>query len=68
MIWLPIETAPLATIPNKMFAVIADTITPSGIPYRSDPYYVWRDKYNNFVRWPHPFPPTHWHPFPEFEK
>lgn len=67
MNWLPIETAPGQCKPSKMFAVIANTITPQGIPYTTDPYYVWR-VVNGFVRWPHPFPPTHWHPMPEFDK
>ena len=64
MTWLPIETAPTN---RKMFAVIANTLTPNGNPYTTDPYYVWREG-DGFARWPHPFPPTHWHPMPtEFQ-
>lgn len=51
-----------------MFAVIAKdvVVSPDGRPYTTDPYYVWREG-DGFARWPHSFPPTHWHPFPKFE-
>lgn len=65
MNWLPIETAPKDT--SIMFAVIAKdvVVTSNGVPYTTDPYYVfWREPESRFVRWPHPFPPTHWHPMP----
>lgn len=67
MEWQPIETAPKD---RKMFVVQAFDVetglsTPSGgRRYTTDPWCVW---YSNgeFVRWPHPFPPTHWVPLPE---
>jgi hypothetical protein len=55
-----------------MFAVIAKDVNikpgkMDGVYYTSDPYYVfWRES-EGFARWPHSFPPTHWHPMPEFE-
>jgi hypothetical protein len=66
MNWLPIETAPKIRIPFPMFAVIAKDVivSPSRIPYTTDPYYVWRESNGKFARWPHEFPPTHWHPMP----
>lgn len=71
MNWLPIETAPKD---NKMFAVIAKDVqvTSSVVPYTTDPYYVFCREHSNprkpadFIRWPHPFMPTHWHPAPDF--
>jgi hypothetical protein len=67
MTWQPIETAPKDRTQFKMFAVIAKDVivSPGGVPYTTDPYYVWRDG-DGFARWPHSFPPTHWHPMPEF--
>jgi hypothetical protein len=68
MNWLPIESHPKG---HKMFAVIGKDVNikpgkMDGVHYTTDPYYVfWREK-EGFVRWPHPFPPTHWHPMPEF--
>jgi len=67
MNWQPIETAPIRSIPNKMFAVIAKTTTPVNDPYITDPYYVWREADGSFSRWPHSFMPTHWHPMPQFD-
>lgn len=66
MNWLPIETAPKD---RKMFAVIAKdvVVTPNGVPYTTDPYYVWMKSEDTFARWPHPFPLTHWHPMPSFD-
>ena len=66
MTWQPIETAPKDRTP--MFAVIAKDVVVSsnGVPYTTDPYYVWREG-DGFARWPHSFSPTHWHPMPEFE-
>jgi len=68
MTWQPIETAPKDRTPFKMFAVIAKdvVVSPNGVPYTTDPYYVWRGG-EGFARWPHSFSPTHWHPMPEFE-
>jgi hypothetical protein len=65
MSWLPLETAPKD---RKMFAVIAKdvVVTPNGVPYTTYPYYVWMESEDAFARWPHPFPPTHWHPMPNF--
>jgi|694.fasta_scaffold80050_6 hypothetical protein len=67
--WLPIETAPKVGKPYKMFGLIAKDVVVSsgGVPYTTDPYYVWRDNHGCFARWPHEFPPTHWHPMPEFD-
>ena len=67
MEWQPSETAPKD---RKMFVVQAFDVetglsTPSGgCRYTTDPWCVW---YSNgeFVRWPHPFPPTHWLPLPK---
>ena len=69
MTWQPIETAPKDRTPFKMFAVIAKDVVVSsnGVPYTTDPYYVWREG-DGFARWPHSFSPTHWHPMPEFEE
>ena len=66
--WQPIETAPKERNPFEMFAVIAKDVmvTENGAPYTTDPYYVSRED-DGFARWPHPFPPTHWHPMPQFE-
>jgi hypothetical protein len=69
MKWQPIETAPTYKKPSKMFAVIAKdvVVTSNGAPYTTDAYYVWREINGEFARWPHPFPPTHWHPMPSFD-
>ena len=70
MNWLPINTAPKDRSKHQMFAVIAkDVVTPSGRLYTTDPYYVWAWDFipQGYARWPHTFPPTHWHPMPEFE-
>ena len=68
MNWQPIETAPIHRKPHEMFAVIAKDVlvTSNGNPYTTDPYYVWKGA-DGFSRWPHDFPPTHWHPMPTFE-
>ena len=69
MNWQPIETAPQERKPFSMFVVIAIQTTeasPSGVPYTSDPYCVWRERDGSFVRWPHPFPPTHWCNLPSY--
>jgi ribA/ribD-fused uncharacterized protein len=68
MNWLPINTAPKDRSEHKMFAVIAkDVVTPSGQLYTTDPYYVWAETWESgYARWPHSFPPTHWHPMPKF--
>ena len=55
--WLPIESSPRHT--KEMFVVRAFDVLINGHKYTSDPYCVWADK-AEFVRWPHPFEPTHW--------
>ena len=65
--WQPIETLQKGT--RKMFVAIAFNVDTGlsapggGYRYTTDPWCVW---YSNgeFVRWPHPFPPTHWMPLP----
>ena len=69
MNWLPINTAPKDRFKHKMFAVIAkDDVINSGL-YTTNPYYVRPDAHSTqgYNHWPYPFPPTHWHPMPEFE-
>ncbi len=68
--WLPIDTAPCMSCPNKMFVVIGIDIkvTETSPPYTTDPWCVWREKNGSFTRWPHPFPPTHWAPLPDYKK
>lgn len=59
--WQPIETAPKAN--RHMFVVQAFDVThpTCGVRrYTSDPYCVWPGDTGGWVRWPHPFPPTHW--------
>ena len=69
--WQPIEIAPRSRkARDPMFAVIAkDAPLPSNpnILHTTDPYYVFPDNQGGFARWPHSFPPTHWHPMPKFE-
>ena len=62
----PIENLP-ASIGRRMFVAIS--ITPA---YTTDPWAVWHQPENptdenrfGFVRWPHPFPPTHFMILPE---
>ena len=69
MTWLPIESAPKD---RKMFAVIAKNVNVrpdkmDGVYYTTDPYYVFWNEKEGFVRWPHSFATTHWHPMPEFQ-
>ena len=66
--WQPIDTAPATRQPFSMFVVVAiDADTGyHGAPYTSDPYCVWREVDGSFARWPHPFPPTHWLPLPDY--
>ena len=68
--WLPIESAPKSRKPFEMFVVIAINVKPlpSGAPYTSDPYCVWRESDGSFARWPHTYPPTHWFPLPPNSK
>lgn len=64
--WLPISTAPKVREPHQMFVVIAvDVRAGNGTRYTTDPYCVWPEG-SKFVRWPHPFPPTHWMPLPSY--
>jgi hypothetical protein len=63
--WHPIETAPGVWNSDIKFAVIAKSIRE--FPFTTHPYYVCRNRYGEFVGWPHTFPPTHWHPMPEFD-
>lgn len=34
------------------------------VDYTTDRYAGWLDDLGTWVRWPHPFPPTHWRPLP----
>lgn len=62
-IWLPIEDAPVG---REMFVVKAIDVTGfSSGKYTSDPYCVWQEKKGEFVRWPHPFAPTHFMKLPK---
>lgn len=59
--WMPIESAPKEG--REMFVVKAFDVTypECGVRrYTSDPYCVWPGDDGGWVRWPHPFPPTHW--------
>lgn len=61
--WLKIENLPdyYKTKPT-MFVVKAFDVLPmqnSIYKYTSDPYCVWLEN-GEYVRWPHPFPPTHY--------
>lgn len=62
--WLPIETAPRNQM--EMF-IVRGFDAPIGMgaygKYTTDAYAVWADE-GNFIRWPHPFRPTHWMPLP----
>lgn len=62
--WRPIsELSPKQS--RAMFVVKAfDADIGKGVrPYTSDAYCVWREG-ETFVRWPHPFPPTHFMELP----
>lgn len=66
MSFKPIATNPVPAWP-KMFVAVAVL---DG--YTTDPWCVWYQQENptpenkcGFVRWPHPFPPTHWMEIPE---
>lgn len=65
--WQPIETAPKQEMFRKEMFVVRAFGVQTGAnahPYDTDAYCVWRDHNGRFVRWPHPFPPTHWTPLP----
>lgn len=68
MLWLKIESLSDYWKNNKkMFVVKAIDIFPndfSPMKYTTDPYCVWMED-GDFVRWPHPFPPTHYTILPE---
>lgn len=61
--WLPIESAPIG---RDMFIVRAFDVqvTDKSFNYTSDAYVVWQPSPGEFVRWPHPFKPTHWSALP----
>lgn len=73
------EWQSISTLPDDykgMFVVIGlDVLIPRvNKQYTTDPYCVWLNRNpllkiqevlaEKFVRWPHPFPPTHWLPLP----
>lgn len=60
MTWQPIETAPKG---KAMYVVIG--VWPEYPRYTTDPYCVWWDEKEGFVRWPHDRQPTHWMPLPD---
>ncbi len=55
--WKPISKAPTNT--KAMFVVKAFNVKIGGVSYTSDPYCVWSEN-GKFIRWPHPFSPTHY--------
>ena len=59
--WMPIATAP-----QTGGMLVCCNRTPSCDHYKSDIYHAWRDqeRASGWARWPHDFPPTHWHPLP----
>lgn len=58
--WHPIETAP-----RDIRGCFLIAPYPTGKGW-TDPYFGWWDaKPGLWARWPHPFQPTLWHPFPE---
>lgn len=72
--WEPIENLAAAIpqmqaaagVTRPMFAVaclVAGARPPAPPPYpiETDPYYVWMNSDGSFARWPHKFPPTHFH-------
>ena len=68
--WSLIEALPDSIKASRgMFVVIAkDVQIMPGRTYTTDPYCVWYEatrKDGAFVRWPHPFPPTHFYVLPE---
>ena len=66
--WQPIEDLPAKfKTSREMFVVKAIKVNFENVKsYTSDPYCVWYDKHNgNFLRWPHPFKPTHFCELPE---
>lgn len=54
---------------RKMFLAIAKDVVPfdgyNGAPYTTDPYCVWWEGNDQYARWPHQFPPTHFMLIPE---
>lgn len=60
---------PIATCPKDRTMFVAIAVLPN---YTTDPWCVWYQPENltneqncGFVRWPHPFPPTHWLQIPK---
>ena len=67
--WQPIETAPKDG--RLMFVVRGFGVTNLNCgarAYTTDPYCVWPGDDGGWVRWPHPFPPTHWMSLPPAPK
>lgn len=68
MFWYEISHLPTMYIDNRvMFVVKAFNVFPTDtaiFKYTSDPYCVWIEN-GKFVRWPHPFPPTHYAVLPD---
>lgn len=66
--WKKIENLPeIYNTSRKIFVVKAIDIIPPrcnvlGL-YTTDPYCVWKEG-SEYVRWPHPFPPTHFFELP----
>lgn len=58
--WQPIETAPKTRSPMYLAIGFWDD-------YTTDPWCVWSNDDGTFGRWPHPKPPTHWSPIPEYK-
>ena len=59
-----VEFQPIETAPGHRTMFVAIAVLPD---YTTDPWCVWKEEDNmtkenhfGFVRWPHPFPPTHW--------
>ena len=63
MEWQKIETAPRNT--QEMYVVRGFNVDMGGYYYTTDPWCVWHNDIDGFVRWPHSFEPTHWMPLPD---
>jgi hypothetical protein len=71
--WLTINKLHEHVKDREMFVVRAFDVflhPKATAPYTSDPWCVWYDEMyiddvDKFVRWPHPFPPTHFCLLPE---
>jgi hypothetical protein len=66
--WIEIEKLKEHVKGREMFVVKAFDVVLSeisGYKYTTDPWCVWLSDDGSFSRWPHSFPPTHFHTLPE---